>query len=259
MTGTAQEYGMSNKLQDKVALITGGTAGIGLATARAFIDAGAFVYVTGRRQPELDAAVAALGPQAAGVRTDAACLDDVRGLFARIAEDHGRLDILYANAGFYEFGRLGEITEEHVDRSFETNVRGLIFAMQGALPLMTSGSSVILTGSIVANKGAEAFSIYAASKAAVRSLARSWAAELKDRGIRVNVVSPGPIDTPGLGGLADDAASLDQLKKHLVSTVPMARMGRPDEVARAVVFLASDEASFITGSDLAVDGGAGQI
>ncbi len=250
---------MNDILKGKIALVTGGTAGIGLAAASALIAAGAFVYVTGRRQPELDAAVATLGPQAAGVRTDAACLDDIRGLFARIAQNHGRLDILYANAGFYEFGRLGEITEEHIDRSFDTNVRGLVFAMQGALPLMPSGSSVILTGSIVAAKGAEAFSIYAASKAAVRSLARSWAAELKDRGIRVNVVSPGPIDTPGLGGLAGDAASLDQLKQHLVSTVPMARLGRPDEVARAVVFLASDEASFITGSELAVDGGAGQV
>jgi NAD(P)-dependent dehydrogenase (short-subunit alcohol dehydrogenase family) len=250
---------MNSSLQGKIVLVTGGSAGIGLATARAFIDAGAFVYITGRRQPELDAAIAALGPQAVGIRADAVSLDDIRRVFSRIAEDHRRLDVLYANAGFYEFGRLGDITEEHVDRSFDTNVRGLVFAVQGALPLMRDGGSVILTGSIVATRGAEAFSIYAASKAAVRSLARSWAVELKDRGVRVNVVSPGPIDTPGLGGLAGEPANLAPLKQHLASTVPMARMGRPEEVAHAVLFLASDEASFITGAELTVDGGASQL
>lgn len=249
---------MNLSMQGKIALVTGGSAGIGLATASALIDAGATVYITGRRQDDLDAAVAKLGPQAVGLRANAAHLDDIRRVFSRIAEDHGRLDVLYVNAGFYEFGRLGELTEEHVDRSFDTNVRGLVFTVQGALPLMRDGGSVVLTGSIVASRGAEAFSIYAASKAAVRSLARSWAVELKDRGIRVNVISPGPIDTPGLGGLAGDAASLAQLKEHLVSTVPMARMGHPDEVARAVLFLASEEASFITGTELAVDGGASQ-
>jgi NAD(P)-dependent dehydrogenase (short-subunit alcohol dehydrogenase family) len=250
---------MNISLQGKIALVTGGSAGIGLATAKAFVDAGAFVYITGRRQQELDAALATLGSQAAGVRTDAACLDDIRRLFSRIAEDHGRLDILYANAGFYEFGRLGEITEEHIDRSFDTNVRGLVFAMQGALPLMADGGSVILTGSIVAARGVEAFSIYAASKAAVRSLARSWAVELKDRGIRVNVVSPGPIDTPGLGGLAGGEEGLSQLKQHLVSSIPMARLGQPGEVASAVLFLASDAAAFVTGAELTVDGGAAQL
>lgn len=249
---------MNLSMRGKVALVTGGSAGIGLATASALIDAGATVYITGRRQEDLGAAVAKLGPQAVGLRANAAHLDDIRRVFSRIAEDHGRLDVLYVNAGFYEFGRLGELTEEHVDRSFDTNVRGLVFTVQGALPLMRDGGSVVLTGSIVASRGAEAFSIYAASKAAVRSLARSWAVELKDRGIRVNVISPGPIDTPGLGGLAGDAASLAQLKQHLVSTVPMARMGHPDEVARAVIFLASEEASFITGTELAVDGGASQ-
>jgi NAD(P)-dependent dehydrogenase (short-subunit alcohol dehydrogenase family) len=250
---------MNISLRGKIALVTGGSAGIGLVTASSFIDAGAIVYITGRRQQELDAAVSTLGPRAIGMRADAACLDDIRSVFSRIAEDHGRLDVLHVNAGFYEFGRLGEITEEHLDRSFDTNVRGLVFTVQGALPLMQAGGSVILTGSIVAAKGAEAFSIYAASKAAVRSLARSWAVELKDRGIRVNVVSPGPIDTPGLGGLAGDPGNLVQLQQHLVSTIPMARMGQPDEVARAVLFLASDAASFVTGADLAVDGGAGQV
>ena len=159
---------MNISLQDRIALVTGGSAGIGLATARSFIDAGAVVYVTGRRQQDLDAAVSMLGPRAIGVRADAVSPDDIRAVFSRIAEDHGRLDVLFANAGFYEFGRLGEITEEHLDRSFDTNVRGLVFTVQGALPLMQSGGSIILTGSIVASKGVEAFSIYAASKAAVR-------------------------------------------------------------------------------------------
>lgn len=176
---------MDISLQGKIALVTGGSAGIGLATASSFIDAGATVYITGRRQQELDAAVRTFGSGAIGVRADAACPDEICSVFSRIAEDHGRPDVLYVNAGFYEFGRLGEITGEHLDRSFDTNVGGLVFTVQGALPLMRSGGSVILAGSIVAAKGAEAlaFSIYAASKAAVRSLARNWAVDLKDRGI----------------------------------------------------------------------------
>lgn len=250
---------MNTRLQNKVALVTGGSAGIGLATARAFVEAGAIVYITGRRQAELDAAVASLGPQATGLCADAGRLDDIRAVYERIGRDHGRLDVLYANAGFYEFGTLGGLSEAHVDTTFDINVKGVVFAVQQALPLMGRGSSIVLTGSIVGNQGAESFSIYAASKAAVRSLARSWTAELKDRGIRVNVISPGPIDTPGLSGLAGGADNLDGLRRQLVATVPMGRMGLPEEIAKAVLFLASDEASFVTGIELAVDGGAGQV
>ncbi|MEY2170651.1 MULTISPECIES: SDR family oxidoreductase [unclassified Rhodanobacter] len=250
---------MNTRLQNKVALVTGGSAGIGLATARAFVDAGAIVYITGRRQAELDASVASLGPQATGLCADAGRLDDIRAVYERIGRDHGRLDVLYANAGFYEFGALGGLSEAHVDTTFDINVKGVVFAVQQALPLMGRGSSIVLTGSIVANQGAESFSIYAASKAAVRSLARSWTAELKDRGIRVNVISPGPIDTPGLSGLAGGADNLDGLRRQLVATVPMGRMGLPEEIAKAVLFLASGEASFVTGIELAVDGGAGQV
>lgn len=250
---------MNARLQNKVALVTGGSAGIGLATARAFVDAGAIVYITGRRQAELDAAVASLGSQATGLCADAGRLDDIRAVYERIGRDHGRLDVLYANAGFYEFGALGGLRESHVDTTFDINVKGVVFAVQQALPLMGRGSSIVLTGSIVGNQGAESFGIYAASKAAVRSLARSWTAELKDRGIRVNVISPGPIDTPGLSGLAGGEDNLDGLRRQLVATVPMGRMGLPEEIAKAVLFLASDEASFVTGIELAVDGGAGQV
>lgn len=249
----------SARLRDKVALVTGGSAGIGLATARAFVDEGAIVYLAGRRQAELDAAVASLGPRAIGLRADAGRLDDIRAVYACIAADRGRLDVLYANAGFYQFGALGGLSEEHVDITFDTNVKGVVFAVQEALPLMARGGSIVLTGSIVGHRGAESFGIYAASKAAVRSLARSWTAELKDRGIRVNVISPGPIDTPGLGGLAGGEEHVAELKRQLVATVPMGRMGTPEDVARAVLFLASDESSFVTGIELAVDGGAGQV
>lgn len=250
---------MNQRLTDKIALITGGSAGIGLATARRFIADGATVYITGRRQAELDAAVASLGPKAIGRRADAASLDDMQAVYARIAADHGQLDVLYANAGFYQFGALGEFAESHVDSTFDTNVKGVVFTVQQALPLMRNGGSIILTGSIVAHKGVESFSIYAASKAAVRSLARSWTAELKGRGIRVNVISPGPISTPGLGGLAGGEDHVAELERNLVATVPMGRMGTPEDVANAVAFLASDEAAFVTGIELSVDGGAGQV
>lgn len=250
---------MGALLKNKIALITGGSAGIGLATARTFIEEGALVYVTGRRQAELDSAVSALGANAVGLRADAANLGDIRAVYDRISRDHGRLDVLYANAGFYAFATLGDIGESHVDTTFDTNVKGVVFAVQEALPLMRQGGSIVLTGSVVGNKGVESFSIYAASKAAVRSLARSWTAELKDRGIRVNVISPGPIDTPGLSGLAAGADQLDELKRQLIATVPMNRMGAPEDVAKAVLFLASDMSAFVSGIELAVDGGAGQV
>lgn len=247
------------RLEGKTALVTGGSAGIGLATASAFVAEGAHVYITGRRQAALDAAAAALGPRVIPVRADASCIKDLDRLYARIASERGQLDVLYANAGLYEFARLGEITEEHFDRHFDTNVKGLLFAVKKALPLMRRGASVILTGSIVASRGVPAFSVYSATKAAVRAFARGWAVDLKEQGIRVNVISPGPVDTPGLEGLAGDAQAVDPLKRGLAATVPLGRLGLPEEVARAAVFLASDDASFVTGAELAVDGGAGQV
>ncbi len=250
---------MTAQLKNKIALITGGSAGIGLATAQTFIEEGAVVYITGRRQAELESAVSVLGGNAIGIRADAGSLDDIRAVYDRIGRDHGRLDVLYANAGYYAFATLGEIGEPHVDTTFDTNVKGVVFAVQEALPLMRQGGSIVLTGSIVGNKGVESFSVYAASKAAVRSLARSWTAELKDRGIRVNVISPGPIDTPGLGGLVTGADQLSELKRQLIATVPMNRMGTPEDVAKAVLFLASDMSAFVSGVELAVDGGAGQV
>lgn len=247
------------KLEGKTALITGGSAGIGLATARAFAAEGATVYITGRRQAGLDAAATALGPRVIPVRADAGRMEDLDRLYARIASERGQLDMLYANAGLYEFARLGEITEAHFDRHFDTNVKGLLFAVQKALPLMRRGASVILTGSIVAARGVPAFSVYSATKAAVRAFARGWAVDLKEQGIRVNVISPGPVDTPGLESLAGGASAVDPLKRGLAATVPLGRLGLPEEIARAAVFLASDDASFVTGAELAVDGGAGQV
>ncbi len=196
---------MSKKLADKVALVTGGSAGIGLASAKALAEQGAKVYITGRRQEELDAAVRFIGPAARGIRADAAVLSDLDSVFATIAEESGRLDVLFANAGGGDMLPLSAITEAHVDRIFATNVRGVVFTVQKALPLLADGASVILTGSTAAVKGTANFSIYSASKAAVRSLARSWALEVSDRGIRINVVSPGPVRTPGLGGLVAEA------------------------------------------------------
>jgi NAD(P)-dependent dehydrogenase (short-subunit alcohol dehydrogenase family) len=253
-----RSLGMS-KLAGKIAVVTGGTTGIGLATAKRFADEGARVYITGRRQAELDAAVQEIGKGAVGVQGDVSSLADIDRLYAKIGEQVGRVDVLFANAGGGEFAPLGSITEEHFDKTFNINVKGLLFTVQKALPLFTDGGSIILNASIVSIKGMEAFSVYSATKAAVRSFARSWTNDLKSRRIRVNAVSPGPIDTPALDGLAGDAVSARQLKQQLASGVPMGRIGHPDEIAKAVVFLASDDSSFISGIELFVDGGTAQV
>lgn len=249
---------MGKKLADKIALVTGGSTGIGLASAQELAAQGAKVYITGRRQEELDAAVALIGPSAKGIRADASVLSDLDTVFATIASESGRLDILFANAGGGDMMPLGAITEEHFDRIFGTNVRGVLFTVQKALPLLTQGASVILTGSTAAVKGTANFSVYSASKAAVRNLARSWALDLQGRGIRVNVVSPGPVRTPGLGGLVAEEHR-QGLFDALAAGVPLGRLGEPEEVAKTVAFLASDDASFINAAEIYVDGGLAQI
>jgi NAD(P)-dependent dehydrogenase (short-subunit alcohol dehydrogenase family) len=250
---------MAGKLEGKIALVTGGSSGIGFATAKEFISEGAFVYVTGRRQTELDAAVATLGKQAKGIRADASRLSDLDSLYGQIRGEKGRLDVLFVNAGGGSFAPLGEITEEQYDETFNTNVKGVLFTVQKALPLILAGGAIILNASIVSVQGVPNFSIYSATKAAVRSFARGWTNDLKDRNIRVNVVSPGPIDTPGLSGLAETEEQQQALYAQLASKVPLGRLGRPEEIAKAVVFLASGDASFIAGIELFVDGGAVQV
>jgi NAD(P)-dependent dehydrogenase (short-subunit alcohol dehydrogenase family) len=246
---------MASKLEGRVALISGGSAGIGLATAKRFVEEGAYVYITGRRKSELDKAVAAIGSNVRAIQADVAKLADLDRLYAEIGEDKGRIDVLFANAGLGPLVPLGSITEEHYDTVFDVNVKGVVFTVQKALPLMPNGSAIILNASIVSAKGFPSFSIYSATKAAVRSFARTWTADLKDRGIRVNAVSPGPIDTPLLNETFSDPDAM----KGLASTVVMGRLGRPEEIANAVLFLASAEASFITGIELFVDGGSAQV
>lgn len=249
---------MSNKLAGKVALVTGGSTGIGLASAQEFAAQGATVFITGRRQAELDAAVALIGDKAVGIKGDVANLTDLDHVFSLIAAQAGHLDIVFANAGVGDMAPLGEITEEHFEHIFGINVKGLLFTVQKALPLLRNGGSVILNASTTATKGTENFSVYSASKAAVRNFARSWLLDLKPRNIRVNAISPGPVTTPGVAGMVP-AEQLDGLYAHLASLVPMGRMGDPGEVAKAVLFLASDDSSFINGIELFVDGGAAQI
>ena len=247
------------KLQGKVAVITGGNSGMGLATARRFVAEGAYVFITGRRQAELDAAVKLIGKNVTGVRGDVSNLDDLDRLYARVKEEKGKVDVVFANAGTGAFGRLGEITEEHFDTIFNVNVRGLLFTVQKALPLLQDGGSIILNASIVSIKGMEAFSVYSASKAAVRSFARGWTSDLKGRKIRVNTLSPGPIDTPILDGLAPTEEGRQQVKAGLAAQVPLGRMGTSDEIAKVALFLASDDSSFVTGVELFVDGGMAQV
>ena len=247
------------KLDRKIALITGGTSGIGLATAKQFVNEGAYVYITGRRAQELAAAVKEIDRNVTGVQGDMSNLADLDRLFAQVEREKGRLDVVFANAGIAQYAPLGKITEEHYDSIFDVNVKGLLFTVQKALPLMPDGGSIILNASIVASKGLPANSVYSATKAAVRSFARTWTTDLKDRHIRVNAVSPGPILTPGLHDLVDSTGAGEQRLKMLSSTVPLGRLGAPSEIAKAVVFLASDDSSYITGTELFVDGGMAQV
>ena len=248
-----------SKHEGKIAVITGGNSGIGLATAQRLAAEGAYVFITGRRQSELDAAVKLIGKNVTAVQGDVANLADLDRLFATVKQQKGRVDILFANAGLGDFAPLGSITEAHYDKTFDVNVKGVLFTVQKALPLLVDGSSVILNASIVSIKGMPAFSVYSATKAALRSFARSWTVDLKDRKIRVNVVSPGPVETPAIDRLGQAVGDTAQLKAGLISGVPMGRMGTSDEIAKAVSFLASDDASFITGIELFVDGGMAQI
>jgi NAD(P)-dependent dehydrogenase (short-subunit alcohol dehydrogenase family) len=250
-------------LEGKVAVITGGTSGIGLATAQRFVLEGAYVFITGRRQSELDAAVKQISKNnnnVTGVQGDVSNLADLDRLYATVKKQKGRIDILFANAGVGELVPLGEITEAHFDKTFGINVKGLLFSVQKALSLFQDGGgSIILNASIAASKGVEESSVYSATKAAIRSFARTWTVELKHRKIRVNAISPGMIDTPGLNGLAQSEEQIEQFKTSFVSNVPMGRIGNPDEVAKAVSFLASDDSSYVTGIELFVDGGMAQI
>jgi NAD(P)-dependent dehydrogenase (short-subunit alcohol dehydrogenase family) len=245
---------MTGKLAGKVAVVTGGSAGVGLGIARHFAQEGARVFITGRHQTELDKAVTAIGGNAAALQGDTTNLADLDHIYATIKDKAGHIDVLAVNAGYYEFGSFGEITEEHFDKTFHTNVRGLLFTVQKALPLLGEGASVILTGSIASIKGFPSFSVYNASKAAVRSFARSWIADLKGRGIRINVLSPGHVETPGLTRLM----SAEQ-KAEAVALVPLGRIGTPDDLGKAAVFLASDDSAYVTGIELFVDGGVAQI
>ena len=247
------------KLEGKIALITGGNSGIGLATAMRFVNEGAYVFITGRREPELAAAVEEIGRNVAGVQGDVSNLGDLDHLFAQIKQEKGNLDIVFANAGVAKYAPFGTITEEFYDSIFDINVKGLLFTVQKALPLMRDHGSIILNASIVASKGLPANSVYSATKAAVRSFARTWTTDLKDRRIRVNAVSPGATDTPGLSDLLASAETGQQRLKMISNSVPLGRLGASDEIAKAVVFLASDDSSYITGTELFVDGGFAQV
>ena len=250
---------MAHRLEGKVAVITGGNSGIGRATAKRFVAEGATVFITGRRQAELDAAVKEIGKNVYGVQGDVAKLADLDRLFATVKEKAGRVDILFANAGVFKFAPIAEISEEHFDREFNINVKGVFFTVQKALPLLSNGASIILNASIVASKGMENASVYSATKAAVRSFARTLTTDLKQRKIRINAVSPGPIDTEGVAHLGGSEDEVKQIKSNLAGMVPMGRMGTADELAKAVLFLASDDSSFVTGIELFVDGGMAQI
>ena len=250
---------MGNKLEGKIAVITGGNSGIGLATAKRFVSHGAYVFITGRRQNELDTAISEIGKNVMGIQGDVSNLADLDRLYNTVKDEKGHLDILFANAGIAQFAPLGEISEEHFDKIFGINVKGLLFTVQKALPIFQDGGSIILNASIGSSKGFEETSVYSATKAAVRSFARTWTADLKHRKIRVNAISPGPIDTPIFSNLLQNEEQSEQFKKNIMNTVPMGRMGSPEEIAKVVSFLASNDSSYITGIELFVDGGLAQI
>ena len=248
-----------HRLERKIALITGGTSGIGLATAKQFVDEGAYVFITGRRETELAAAVKEIGKNVSGVQGDVSNLVDLDRLFGQIKKEKGKLDIVFANAGVAKYAPFGKITEQFYNSIFNINVKGLLFTVQKALPLLPDGASIVLNASIVASKGFSSNSVYSASKAAVRSFARTWTTDLKDRRIRVNAISPGSIDTPGLSDLLSSSETGEQRKKMISTMVPLGRFGTPDEIAKAVVFLASEDSSYVTGTELFVDGGFAQV
>jgi NAD(P)-dependent dehydrogenase (short-subunit alcohol dehydrogenase family) len=247
------------KLEGKIALITGGNSGIGLATARQFVNEGAYVLITARRKAELAAAVKEIGRSASGVQGDVSNLADLDRLFAQIKKEKGKLDIVFANAGVAKYAPFGEITEDFYESIFNVNVKGLLFTVQKAVPLLPDGASIILNASIAGSKGLATYSVYSATKAAVRSFARTWTTDLKDRRIRVNAISPGSIDTPAATDLLASSEVGAQRKKMIPRVVPLGRFGAPDEVAKAVVFLASEDSSYVTGAELFVDGGFAQV
>lgn len=250
---------MNGKFSNKVVIVTGGTSGIGLATAKAFAQQGAALFITGRRQQALDAAVREIGGQVTGVRADMSRLEDIDRLYDAVQQQHGQIDVVFANAGGGEFAPLGAISEAHFDSAFNTNVKGVLFTVQKALPLLRDGGAVVLTASTTSISGTPAFSVYSATKAAVRSFARSWILDLKERHIRVNVVSPGVTETAGLNELFGSGEQAEAVKSSFISQIPAGRVGQPTEIAGAVLFLASEEASFINGVELFVDGGMTQI
>jgi NAD(P)-dependent dehydrogenase (short-subunit alcohol dehydrogenase family) len=261
MIGTQMKRDVKHagKLEGKIALITGGNSGIGFATAKQFVNEGAYVFITGRREAELAAAKKQIGKNVTAIQGDVSNLDDLDRLFAQIKKEKGKIDIVFANAGVARYAPIGTITEDFVDSIFDINVKGVLFTVQKALPLLPDGASIILNASIVASKGLSSNSVYSATKAAVRSFARTWTTDLKDRRIRVNAISPGPIDTPGLSELLASSETGEQRKKMISNTVPLGRFGKPEEIAKAVVFLASDDASYISGIELFVDGGFAQV
>jgi NAD(P)-dependent dehydrogenase (short-subunit alcohol dehydrogenase family) len=251
---------VTNKLEGKIAVVTGGNSGIGLATAKRFVEEGAHVFITGRRKSELDKAVLEIGRSTTAVQSDVAKLEDLDRLYATVKEQKGAIDVLFANAGIGEFAPLGQITEDHFDRQFNVNVRGLLFSVQKALPLMRAGASIILNASINSMAGIPAFSVYGATKAAIRSFARGWCVDLKEQNIRVNAISPGIVPTPGYNtslGFTDE--QVEQFVQSSLGNIPLGRPGTTDEIAKAVLFLASDYSSYVNGIELFVDGGLAQI